>query len=185
MKKFFGLCILVVMLVAISGCTQQAQPAAPVTTLPTTEVPTTVAIAVPTTVPPTTVSTVVTTIVPTVVTTATPKSTSTPSTTVTTIYIRNNSFVPNELMVLPGTGITWINADSGIHIVKASGKSEGKFTSSEMLPIVGTFSYTFGETEGRYEYMDTVSNATGVIIIKKGESFYGNPTVSTTVTPTS
>lgn len=195
MKKFFGLVILVILLVAASGCTQPAMPAtatpvetAVVTTDVPTPEPTMPAATVETTVAPSEVTTAATTAVvtnetTTVVTTkATPKVIATPSTKITTIYIRNNTFVPAELTVLPGTGITWINDDKVTHQVKTLPSTKIKFTSSEMMPGV-SFGYTFGENEGSYAYFDTFTNTTGVIIVKKGESFYGAGTPQTTATP--
>jgi plastocyanin len=195
MKKFFGLCILVILLVAASGCTQ---PAATTTTTPapTTVVTTQVATPEPTQ-PPATVATtvapttVVTTEVPVanvtakvtevVTTAAKPKATATPSTKITTIYIRNNTFVPNELTVLPGTGITWINDDKVVHAIKTNAQSPFKFDSGDMIPTA-SYMYSYTANEGSYGYFDPTTNATGVIIIKKGESFVGMGTPLPTAT---
>jgi plastocyanin len=184
MKKYIGLFILVIVLVALSGCTQQAPPApaTPVpTTVITTEVPTPEATAVPTTAPTAEPTTAAPTAEPTTVvvtTTATPKPVVTPSTKVTTIYFRNSTFVPNELTVLPGTGITWVNADSTIHGVKMIGNHTGMFNSGDIIPG-SQWSYTFGENEGRFEFKDTYSNSTGMIIVQKGESIVGAPPMQT------
>jgi plastocyanin len=174
MKKFIGFFILVVVLVAVSGCTQQAKPAAPVTTLITTieptEVPTTANTPVPTTVAATTTDAPVVTTV--VTTAATPRPSMTPSIKITTIHIRNNTFVPDELTVLPGTGITWINDDSVTHIVKATGDAKGKFTSSEMVNGA-QFMYTFGDATGTYEFTDPkYPGMNGTIVVKKGETLW-------------
>jgi plastocyanin len=188
MKKYIGLFILVIVLVIISGCTQQAKTTAPATTIPTTvittPVPTTEETPLPTTVPTTMV---VTTTLPVnvtaeITTVATPQPSKTPSTKITTIHIRNNTYVPNELTVLPGTGIRWINDDSVIHIVKASGDHKGMFTSSEIING-GQYGYTFGETPGSYEFTDPAyPDMKGTIIIKKGESVLGASTVKTSAT---
>ena len=177
MKTSIGLFMLVMLLVATSGCTsQQAKPAAmattPATPVSVTEVPTTVNTPLPTTVP-TTVSTAAASEVTTKVTTvATPQPTVTASTKITTIHIRNNTFVPAELTVLPGTGITWINDDSVTHIVKATGDAKGKFTSTEMINGAH-FIYTFGEATGTYEFGDpNYPDMTGAIIVKKGETLW-------------
>jgi plastocyanin len=185
MKTYIGLFILVIVLVAFSGCTaQQAKPAVttaiPATTAAATEVPT---LSTPM---PTTVSTTVPTAVPTtaaapvasanVTTAATAGPDMTPSTKVTTIHIRNNTFVPDQLTVLPGTGITWINNDAVTHVVKASGDSAGKFTSSPMVNGA-SFIYTFGETTGTYEFMDPAyPDMKGTIFVKNGDSVVGAPT---------
>lgn len=177
MKTYIGLFMLVMLLVAASGCTtQQATPAATATTLTTTvaapEVPTVINTPLPTTVP-TKVSTTAAPEVTTKATTvATPQPSMTASTKITTIHIRNNTFVPAELTVLPGTGISWINDDPVTHIVKATGDAKGKFTSTEMINGAH-FGYTFGETTGTYEFMDpNYPDMKGAIIVKKGESLW-------------
>lgn len=186
MKKFIGLFILVIGLVLISGCTQPAQPAAvttPVATAISTVPPTEVTI-VPTPAPTmetTTVATPETTTVmaTTVATVAkTPMPVQTASTKITTIYIRNNTFVPQSLTVLPGTGITWINDDTKVHAIKATGTHAGMFNSGDFVKG-SQVDYTFGANEGTFEIIDTYSNATCMIIVKKGELLVGNPTVTT------
>jgi plastocyanin len=167
----------VIVLVAASGCTtQQANPNATATTLITTvaatEIPTRVNTPVPTTVAATVSTTAASTAAPPVTTITTLQPTITPSTKITTIHIRNNTFVPAELTVLPGTGITWINDDSVTHVVKATGESKGKFTSSDMLSGA-TFIYTFGKDTGTYEFGDpNYPNMTGSIIVKQGETLW-------------
>jgi plastocyanin len=180
MKKFFGLVLLVLVLVAVSGCTQTTKPSAPATTVPTTvlvtEIPTTLTTPEQTTIPVTTVVTEITIVeTPMVTKVGTPVPSMTPSTKITTIHIRNNSFVPAVLTVLPGTGITWINDDSVSHVVKASGKSAGKFTSATMVSGA-RFGYTFGETTGTYEYTDPgFAGMNGSIIIANGAAVVGAP----------
>jgi plastocyanin len=177
MKIYIGLFILVMLLVAASGCTtQQAKPAATATTLTTTavatEVPTAVNTPLTTTVPTVVSTTVVSEVSTKVTTVATPRPSMTASTKITVIHIINNTFVPAELTVLPGTGITWINDDSVTHIVKATGDAKGKFTSTEMIKGA-QFGYTFGEELGTYEFMDpNYPGMKGAIIIKKGESLW-------------
>ncbi len=177
MKTYIGLFILVIVLVAASGCTtQQANPNATVTTLTTTiaatEIPATVNTPLPTTVTATVSTTAASTATTTMMTVTTLQPTITASTKVTTIHIRNNTFVPAELTVLPGTGITWINDDSVTHVVKATGDSKGKFTSSDMLSGA-TFIYTFGKETGTYEFADPgYPNMTGTIIVKQGETLW-------------
>lgn len=180
MKRFIGLFILVIVLAMISGCTQPAQPAAVTTPVETTvpAIPPTEATPAPT-MEPTAVATpqnttVMTTTVAAVVTTPLPVMT--PSTKITTIYIRNNSFVPKELMVLPGTGVIWVNDDATVHAIKTTGSNNGMFFSSGDFVKGAQFDYTFGEKEGTFEIIDTYSNSTCVIIVKKGESFVGMPT---------
>ena len=176
MKKFIGFFILVIALVMISGCTQPAQPAAVTTPVATTVVPTilpTLVTPAPT-MEPTTIATPSTTAIVTTVATAvkTPIPVQTASTRITTIYIRNNSFVPQLLTVLPGTGITWINDDATVHAIKATGTHAGMFNSGDFVKGA-QWGYTFGANEGTFEIIDTYSNATCMIIIKKGELLSG------------
>lgn len=177
MKIYIAVIMLVMLLAAASGCTtQQARPATTtpqVTTAAATEILTTVITSQQTTVP-TEAATVIATpeVNATVTTVATTRPVMTASTAVTIIHIRNNTFVPDQLTVLPGTGITWVNDDSVIHVVKASGESAGKFTSSEMVNGA-QFIYTFGETTGTYEFEDPkYPEMKGAIIVKKGETLW-------------
>jgi plastocyanin len=177
MKTHIGLFILVVLLAAAGGCTsQQATPNETATTLATpdsgTQVPTMVITPLPTTIPATVLTTAAPPVTAKVTTGAILQPTITASTKVTTIHIRNNTFVPAELTVLPGTGITWINDDSVTHIVKATGDAKGKFTSAEMMNGA-QFMYTFSEATGTYEFGDPkYPTMTGRIIVKKGETLW-------------
>ncbi|MHB8163270.1 MAG: cupredoxin domain-containing protein [Methanoregula sp.] len=190
MKRFIGLFVLVIVLAMISGCTQPAK-TANVTTVETTIVPTTMATTVPipeatsvtTTVPVATITQNITTTATTVATIAkTPAPVMTPSTKITTIYIRNNTFVPKELTVLPGTGVIWMNDDATIHAIKTTGSHAGMFSSGDFVKG-SQWDYTFGANEGTFDVIDTYSNATCVIIVKKGESLVGNnPTIKPTTT---
>lgn len=191
MKKILGFLILVIALVAASGCTLP-QSTAPVTTTIATETPP----AIPTVIETTVEATPVVTTEPAVVETTptlnetTPVATETtaevtatktaivtagmtPSTKVTVIHIANNSFTPSVLMVLPGTRITWVNSDNKVHSVKAVGASAGKFNSMDIAPTA-QWGYDFSEKEGTFEYADGYNlDITGVVIVKKGESFVG------------
>ena len=182
MKWYIGFVVLLVALVAISGCTQSTQTTAPATTVPTTA-PTTepvlVATPVPTTVA-TTVATTVTTKVPTAANVtlnttagATPQKTVTAASRVTTIHITSAGFNPALDVVLPGTGITWVNDDSVSHTVKAIGNHEGLFTSSEIIPT-SQFSFSFGVKEDTFEYaLGDLPTVKGKIIVKAGASVVG------------
>jgi plastocyanin len=160
MKNYIGFVILVIAFVCLTGCTQQAVPeeiTTPQTTVPTA-VPTTELTPAPTTLP--------TTVVKTVIPVATRTTSNMNMKVVTSIYIRNNTFVPQELTALPGTGITWINDDPGVHSVTSTGNATGMFNSGDILPG-SQWSYTFGQREGRYEF--TCSDhpeMKGAIIIK-------------------
>jgi plastocyanin len=196
MKKIIGLLILIIVLAAVSGCTQPAK-TTPVTTTVTTELPTATPTPVETTVVQTTVAptasattevtAVATTVAanvtaPTTALTAVVTRTATPSTKITVVHIANGTFSPTPLTVLPGTRITWVNDDTGIHSVKAVGATKGKFNSMDIIPTA-QWGYDFGEDEGTFEYADGYNlNVTGIIIIKKGESFVGMGTPSAYMT---
>jgi plastocyanin len=84
-------------------------------------------------------------------------------------------------MVLPGTGITWVNDDSEVHTVRTTGDHSGMFTSGDIIQGA-EWGYTFGANEGQFEYKDTYTNSTGVIIVRKGESLVGAPSMQNTKT---
>jgi plastocyanin len=187
MKKIIGLLILIIVLVAISGCTQQAK-TPPATTAAQTAVATVVATPVETSAAPTTEVTtevaapVETGIVANVTAPAgnatAPAATQTvvPAVTfskVLIVQIANNTFSPATIMVLPGTRITWINDDTTVHSIKTIGESAGKFNSGDIAPAV-QWGYDFGSDEGTFQYADGYNpNVTGVVIIKKGQVLYG------------
>lgn len=183
MKILYGVCVLVILLVAMSGCTQQQATTVP-TPEPTAEPTMPPATVVETSTPAPTMATAEVTDV--VTTEATPAATPKPELThskTTKIYIRNNTFVPAEIMVLPGTGITWVNEDRAVHKIKTLPDIGIKFTSSDIVSGA-TFGYTFSEKEGTYGYIDPYTNATGIVIVKKGESVLGAPKQQTPVSTT-
>jgi len=168
MKKYFCLIIFVITLAAFAGCTQQAVQE-PVTTTETT---------IPTFIPTTELTPEPTPLLTTIITTVTStvKRTLSPQTKiVTTIHIQNNTFVPQTLTVLPGTGITWINDDSSVQSVKSTGNTTGMFNSGDII-LGAQWSYTFGQREGSYEFTSAYHpEMKGTIIIKKGVSNTGVP----------
>jgi len=179
MKTYTGLFILVILLAAASGCTtQQAKPAvtatAVATTVVATEVPTEIATPVPSAIPTVVVTTAA---IPegtaNVSATATPWSSATFSPTrKLVIHIKDNKYDPDSLAVLPGTMVTWINDDSRVHVVKATGESAGKFTSAELVNGA-QFNYDFGETVGTYEFGDPAyPDMKGAIIVRKGDTLW-------------
>jgi len=95
--------------------------------------------------------------------------------------MRNNTFVPQELTVMPETGITWVNDDTIICSVKTTGTHEGMFNFGDFLKGAGR-GYTFETTEGSYEIMDTYSNATCVIVVMKAPLLGSYSTASPTQT---
>lgn len=184
MKLLMGFIILLVALVMITGCTQPASTTTPVTTAttaPVTTESTTVATSVPTTVattvPVNTTATIIanvtapaanTTTVP--VTTAAPvnvTATATPASMVTTIVLTSTGFAPQTDIVLPGTGVSFVNKDNVSHTVVATGNSTGMFNSGALIPG-GAFSYTFSLKQvGTVTYgLADNSSVTGTIIVE-------------------
>ncbi|HNX17234.1 MAG TPA: hypothetical protein PKM50_02780 [Methanoregula sp.] len=183
MKLFMGFIIFLVALVAVTGCTQPATTPAEVTTVPTTEattIATTVVTTVETTVPSTTATIVANVTAPvanvTTVATETPVNvtpTVTAANQVTTIHITSAGFTPQTDIVLPGTGIIWVNDDTVVHGVKATGDNAGMFNSGDILPK-SQFSFSFSEKTGTYTYaLIENSTVTGTIIVKSGRTLTG------------
>jgi plastocyanin len=179
MKTYLGLFMLVMLLVATSGCTtQQATPAITATTstmtVAATEVPTEI-----TTPKPTATPTEIATNVVIPEATANISATPTPWSSATfspirklVIHIKDNKYDPDSLTVLPGTMVTWVNDDSRVHVVKATGDSAGKFTSAELVNGA-QFNYDFGGALGTFEFGDPAyPDMKGAIIVRKGDTLY-------------
>lgn len=182
MKLLIGFVVLLVALVAVTGCTQPGSPSG--TTTETTTVPTTEQTTIATTVttePTTEVTTVATTEtlvanvtspVENVTTTATTSvSTVVPTATsasgVTMIHFNSTAFRPSLDTILPGTGINFVNDDNVTLSVKATGDSAGMFNSGDIIPGA-RFSYTFSEKTGTYTYaLANNKLVNGTIIVKK------------------
>jgi|WetSurMetagenome_2_1015567.scaffolds.fasta_scaffold78441_3 plastocyanin len=187
MKLFMGFIILLVALVAITGCTQTASTPAQTTTetiAPTTEittVATTEVTTVQTTEPATNatlvanvtapVTNVTTTVVTSVPVNVTP--TVTAASGITTIHITKTGFTPQTDVVLPGTGISWVNDDNVTHSINMIGDNEGMFKSGDILPGA-TFPYTFSQKTGTFIYSFADNKTiTGTIIVKAARSLSG------------
>ena len=180
MKLLMGFIVLLVALVAVTGCTQTASPSAQITTttVPLTEV-TTAAPTVATTVPVTTETMVANATAPaanvtaastnvTAAATTAPAlvaSTPTPGTAVPTILITSTGFTPQTDVLITGTGITWMNTDNVSHAITVIGNNTGMFNSGAIVPN-GGFTYTFGQP-GTFTYA-LVDNqtVTGTIIVQ-------------------
>ncbi|MFA5332591.1 MAG: hypothetical protein WC342_09445 [Methanoregula sp.] len=184
MKLLIGFVVMLVALVAITGCTQTTLSTP--TTTETTAVPTTEATTIATTVPTTEATTVAattetlvanvtvpmtaeTTSETTVVTTVIPTITS--ASQVTIIHFTSTGFSPVLDTVLPGTGINFLNDDNVTLAVKATGDSAGMFNSGDILPGA-RFQYAFSEKTGTYTYAlasDKLVNGT-IVVKKEGSS---------------
>jgi plastocyanin len=179
MKTITGVFILILLLAAASGCTtQQQKPAVTATPVATTEAITEVQTAIATPEPTAVRTQVVTTAAVAGATanvspTATPWSSATFSSTRNlVIHIRDNKYEPDSLTVLPGTMVTWVNDDTGVHVVKATGENAGKFTSAEMVNGA-QFNYDFGEKTGIFEFSDPAyPEMKGAIIVRKGDTLW-------------
>ncbi|WP_321507305.1 hypothetical protein [uncultured Methanoregula sp.] len=92
-----------------------------------------------------------------------------------TIRIMNNGFTPNELTILPGTGITWINDDSVVHRLEGTTDTGTNLFRSGLLSPGQTWSYTFGDNFGSVNVIDVFHpSMQGVITLKKGSNFAGS-----------
>ncbi len=187
MKRSFGLCILLILLVAASGCTQPASPQPEPATAVPTDVPTAAATTAATPAQETTAPVVTEEATPEATMAMTVVSTPIPQLTYAkkpVIAIRNNTFVPHEILILPGTGITWINEDSTVHAVKTIPDTGIQFSSGDLIKGAA-FGYTFGDREGTFSFIDPYTNATGIIKVQKGASIVGAPTQQVTASATS
>jgi plastocyanin len=66
------------------------------------------------------------------------------------------AFNPHNIVIAPGTTVTWTNRSSASHMIIAD---NGSFTSGQ-IPPGGTFSRLFSST-GNYVYYDSVSGSPG------------------------
>ena len=185
MKLLMGFIILLVALVAVTGCTQTASPSAQTTTETTAPVTEATSVAAPavtameTTVPVTTETVLANVTAPetnvttpeanvTAVETVSPANVTpklTPATGVTTIQFTSTGFTPQIDVVIPGTGITWMNNDNITHTIKMIGNNTGMFNSGAIVPH-GGFSYSFGNT-GTFVYAFADNTTiTGTIIVQ-------------------
>jgi len=189
MKLLMGFIILLVALVAVTGCTQTTTEQTNATTVATTVAATEVTTAV-TTVPAATATVVenvaakvtsaakittttaeVTTAATTALINVTP--TATAANQVTKIHITSTGFTPQTDVVLPGTGVFFVNDDNVTHVVKATGNSTGMFNSGDILPGSG-FTFSFSEKTGTYTYaLDGNQSISGTIIVKAGRTLSG------------
>ena len=85
---------------------------------------------------------------------------------VAAIRIDNFNFTPPDLVVAPGTTVTWTNADDSPHTVR---ERDGKFKSAA-LDSDDTFSQTF-TAPGEYEYFCTIHpRMVGKVVVKPAGS---------------
>jgi plastocyanin len=83
-----------------------------------------------------------------------------------TVRIDNFNFTPPDLVVAPGTTVTWTNADDSPHTVR---EKDGKFKSAA-LDTDDTFSQTF-TAPGEYEYFCSIHpRMVGKVVVKPAGS---------------
>ena len=81
------------------------------------------------------------------------------------IHIDNFAFDPNEVTIVAGDSVTWVNDDDGAHAVEAD---EDEFDSGN-LDNGESFSFIF-ETAGNYSYdCDYHSSMTGMVNVERAE----------------
>jgi len=82
------------------------------------------------------------------------------------VRIDNFNFTPPDLVVAPGTTVTWTNADDSPHTVR---EKDGKFKSAA-LDTDDTFSQTF-TAPGEYEYFCSIHpRMVGKVVVKPAGS---------------
>ena len=139
MRKF-GLILLSVMIVLVSGCT--FGPKTEVITQPTS-------FPIPTKAP-----------IETITSTETPTATITPATVA--IEIKNFAFIPSTITIPKGTTVIWVQYDIAPHTVTSS---SGMGFDSGPLSQGDTFSWTFKNT-GIFDYVCSIHpNMVGKIIV--------------------
>jgi plastocyanin len=80
-----------------------------------------------------------------------------------TVTIGNFTFGPADLVVRPGTTVTWVNGDDVPHTVVAA---DAKLFRSKVLDTDGRFSFTFSQP-GTYAYFCSIHpHMTGKIVVK-------------------
>jgi amicyanin len=85
---------------------------------------------------------------------------------VVTVGMDHNTFIPSEIIVAPGTTVTWVNNEAMPHTVV----DQNKGFRSKMLAKEATFSFTF-TTAGDYDYQCSIHpNMKGKVIVKPGAS---------------
>jgi amicyanin len=81
---------------------------------------------------------------------------------VATVTMDNNTFIPAEITVVPGTTVTWTNSEAMPHTVV----DQNKAFRSKTLVKDGSFSFTF-TTAGDYDYLCSIHPfMKGKVIVK-------------------
>jgi plastocyanin len=81
---------------------------------------------------------------------------------VATVSMDHNTFIPDEITVVPGTTVTWVNKEFMPHIVVDTNKG----FRSKILAKDASFSFTFA-TAGEYDYLCSIHpNMKGKVIVK-------------------
>jgi plastocyanin len=85
---------------------------------------------------------------------------------VATVSMEQNTFIPGEITVVPGTTVTWVNNEAMPHTVVDLNKG----FRSKALVKDASFSFTFA-TAGDYNYLCSIHpNMKGKVIVKPGAS---------------
>jgi plastocyanin len=79
-----------------------------------------------------------------------------------TVSMDHNTFIPDEITVVPGTTVTWVNKEFMPHTVVDANKG----FRSKTLAKDASFSFTFA-TAGEYDYLCSIHpNMKGKVIVK-------------------
>jgi plastocyanin len=81
---------------------------------------------------------------------------------VATVSMDHNTFIPDEITVVPGTTLTWVNKETMPHAVVDTNKG----FRSKTLGKDASFSFTFA-TAGEYDYLCSIHpTMKGKVIVK-------------------
>jgi plastocyanin len=81
---------------------------------------------------------------------------------VATVSMDHNNFIPDEITVVPGTTVTWVNKEFMPHTIVDTNKG----FRSKTLAKDASFSFTFA-TAGEYDYLCSIHpNMKGKVIVK-------------------
>ena len=104
------------------------------------------------------------------------------------VYITDHAFVPEELVVEPGSRVVWVNNDGSpryavYHRIKSDSSNAGDlpFLDSPVLGMGGIYGYTF-MTPGGYGYhCDLYPGMTGSVIVSSGSKATVKSSTPTTI----
>src|SRR5215213_3579038 len=114
-------------------------------------------------------------------TTTTPAESTTPDpNSTTTVEIRNNAFIPDQLNVAPGTTVTFVNRDDVPHTATSANKL---FDSGELAPGASYPGVLDGAGTGTYHGKLHPEMQGSIVVGEPGQASEGGETGITTTPP--